>query len=255
MDASRESTRTDQLAAFRAQLAQSVTAAQEARARERAALDEAMRARTDKHRQFERVATSIIEAEVIPRVQMIAEQFPNATVERGRTAAGAHVRCRFASSARFPATVQFTVGVLLDADRGTATINFRLEVVPLLKPIDPAEHLDFPLDDAIAAPIVEWIEHRLFAFVRFYLGLETDASYQHADAGVDPVCGMALTSATAAERIVERAHTWYFCSATCRARFEADRAVYVGAHGEWRAAPPTDARSRPDPADAGARPE
>lgn len=42
----------------------------------------------------------------------------------------------------------------------------------------------------------------------------------------DPVCGMAVTEASA-HRTVHAGHPYFFCSAGCKAKFEADPARYI----------------------------
>ncbi|MDB4948928.1 MAG: heavy metal translocating P-type ATPase [Gemmatimonadetes bacterium] len=46
----------------------------------------------------------------------------------------------------------------------------------------------------------------------------------------DPVCGMQVDTETAPERIAHGDHTHYFCSAECKAKFQADPARYGDAH-------------------------
>jgi xanthine dehydrogenase accessory factor len=48
---------------------------------------------------------------------------------------------------------------------------------------------------------------------------------------VDPVCGMAVDVATARHRSTHEGHTYYFCSAGCRERFEADPARFAAVNG------------------------
>ena len=45
----------------------------------------------------------------------------------------------------------------------------------------------------------------------------------------DPVCGMTVDPATAKHRAEHAGHTYYFCCAGCRAKFEADPAKYLAA--------------------------
>jgi YHS domain-containing protein len=42
----------------------------------------------------------------------------------------------------------------------------------------------------------------------------------------DPVCGMMIDSAAANGSLVEGGHTYHFCSAACRSRFQQDPAGY-----------------------------
>ncbi|MEW9612926.1 heavy metal translocating P-type ATPase [Shinella sp. S4-D37] len=44
----------------------------------------------------------------------------------------------------------------------------------------------------------------------------------------DPVCGMEVDTQTAEYRLTHEGHTHYFCSASCKAKFEADPARYLG---------------------------
>jgi xanthine dehydrogenase accessory factor len=46
---------------------------------------------------------------------------------------------------------------------------------------------------------------------------------------IDPVCGMTVKVSGARYRSIHAGMTYYFCSAGCLAKFEADRAGYVGA--------------------------
>lgn len=48
---------------------------------------------------------------------------------------------------------------------------------------------------------------------------------------IDPVCSMAVAVATARHRATFGGRTYYFCSAACRGKFEADPAAYAPASG------------------------
>ena len=49
-----------------------------------------------------------------------------------------------------------------------------------------------------------------------------------ADGAIDPVCGMTVDPHKARHRADHRGHTYYFCSAGCRAKFVADPQKYLG---------------------------
>ena len=58
----------------------------------------------------------------------------------------------------------------------------------------------------------------------------TAPSNNMADSGViDPVCGMAVDPATARHKAAHQGHDYYFCSAGCKAKFQADPAKYLEA--------------------------
>lgn len=57
---------------------------------------------------------------------------------------------------------------------------------------------------------------------------------------IDPVCGMKVLPQKAAASVEHAGHTWYFCSAGCGTKFEADPAKYDGSQP---AAPVADAKA------------
>ena len=59
---------------------------------------------------------------------------------------------------------------------------------------------------------------------------------------VDPVCGMAVDSATSKHRHEHEAVTYHFCCGGCRAKFAADPAKYLSPP-----LPTTDAKTATDP--------
>jgi Cu+-exporting ATPase len=46
----------------------------------------------------------------------------------------------------------------------------------------------------------------------------------------DPVCGMQVEPSKAAGKSSHGAQTYYFCSASCKQKFDADPHRYLGAH-------------------------
>jgi Cu+-exporting ATPase len=44
---------------------------------------------------------------------------------------------------------------------------------------------------------------------------------------IDPVCGMTIDEKTAAAQTNYRGTTYYFCSAACKAKFDADPGKYT----------------------------
>jgi Cu+-exporting ATPase len=54
---------------------------------------------------------------------------------------------------------------------------------------------------------------------------------QPAGGAIDPVCHMTVDPARAAGKSVHGGATYFFCSAGCKAKFDADPHKYLGAHG------------------------
>ena len=64
---------------------------------------------------------------------------------------------------------------------------------------------------------------------------EKHADHHHRNTGADdarkvkdPVCGMLVDPGTAAYRVAYKGQTYFFCSAGCKAKFEAEPARYAG---------------------------
>jgi Cu+-exporting ATPase len=51
----------------------------------------------------------------------------------------------------------------------------------------------------------------------------------HGHGAIDPVCGMTVDPATAKHKAAHKGHDYYFCSAGCKAKFQADPAKYLEA--------------------------
>ena len=63
-------------------------------------------------------------------------------------------------------------------------------------------------------------------------------AHVHDAAEIDPVCGMTVDPAHAAGSSRVGDTTYYFCSASCKQKFNADPAAYIGGkHPEPKAAP------------------
>jgi Cu+-exporting ATPase len=73
-----------------------------------------------------------------------------------------------------------------------------------------------------------------FLMMRFGCGAHIMGGHGKADAAKngetrDPVCGMSVDPQDAAGAAVHRGRTYYFCSASCRDKFEKEPAKYAAA--------------------------
>ncbi len=62
-------------------------------------------------------------------------------------------------------------------------------------------------------------------------GHENDHTPVATNAVIDPVCGMTVDTQTAKYRFNYHGHPYYFCSAGCKTKFEANPAKYIGKTG------------------------
>ena len=191
------------------------------------ALHDAMAQRDALEATFERVAAALYERVIRPRLEALTARFEGVRVEHARTVAGVHTRCVFPRSDRYPASVTLTVGILLDADKGVASVFQSTEIIPIFFEFERGRHLDVPLESPDEGAVAEWVEGRLLAFLETYLRLETDPGYQRGNEHVDPVCGMRISASAAEHHRQFRSHTYHFCSANCELRFASDPEFYV----------------------------
>lgn len=217
---------------FQEKVEQIVTAASSERAGRQQALSTEMTARDASATAFARAAERAQQEVIRPRVEVIARHFPNARVEELSTPAGLHVRCVFARSDQYPASVTLTAGILHDRDRAVASAFYRVEIVPLLGEFQQGAHHDVAID-ALArgeadAGIAAFLDDALLGFVQSYLHLEVDPRYQGGATTRDPVCGMSIAAADASASADHTHHRYYFCSMSCRDKFVANPVDYVG---------------------------
>jgi YHS domain-containing protein len=180
---------------------------------------------------FMRAAERVHGELIRPRIEAIARHFPDARAEELRTPAGVQVRCVFARSDQYPASVTLTAGLLHDPDRHVASVFQHIEIVPMLAEFEQRTHHDVPLDalergDA-DADIAGFLDDALLRFVESYLRLEIDPRYQRAATTHDPVCGMTITAADAGASVDHAHHRYYFCSTTCRDKFVASPNTFL----------------------------
>lgn len=208
-----------------------VAAAARGREARQEALSTEMTERDSADAAFMRAAERVHGELIRPRVEAIARHFPNARLEELRTPAGVHVRCVFARSDRYPASVTLTAGLLHDPDRHVASVFQHVEIVPMLAEFEQRKHHDVPLDalgrgDA-DADIAGFLDDALLRFVENYLRLEIDPRYQRTATTRDPVCGMTITAADAGAAVDHAHHRYYFCSMTCRDKFVANPNAFL----------------------------
>ena len=202
-------------------------AAAAARAAHRDANVSLMEDRTRRGAAFDPAAEKLHRTFIRPMVEELARAFDNCTVEHYKTLTGFTSRCLLARTDRYPARAELTIGIE-QADEGSgAVLTYHLVVIPILMTFAGSDRwtldLEHPVLEEVQARLAEW----LLRFTDTYLRLETEPSYQDWHTHVDPVCSMRITGVAAAQ-VIEHAHRkFYFCSEDCRARFEADPALYL----------------------------
>jgi YHS domain-containing protein len=164
---------------------------------------------------------------VKPRFDMLARHFPSLSTDCFRTSTGYFSIGRLARTERFPASTTLTLGLDLDSAGQTASVLYRLEIVPRLMSYDTTDHLDQTLDDLDEAKIDDWVEAQMLRFVQTYLRLATEPNYQRENRVVDPVCGMEVSRVDVVHRCEFGQQFHFFCSEACWGKFLANPALYL----------------------------
>lgn len=183
-------------------------------------LDSRMKELLEQRERLDTVAKGKIEKLVLPRMEELARQFGNAEVELLHTDAGYNCVCKFAHAPRFPATVRLGIA-LLPGNSEHLTARYDLNILPVLMEYTRNFEEVFSLqdDDSLA----RWVEDRILDFIDTYLRLETHPLYQKDNAVIDVVCGMRISSVSAASTVERHGRTFFFCSEHCRDTFLKER--------------------------------
>lgn len=204
-----------------------LAAAAAARADHRNANAALMEDRTRRAAAFDLAAGTIHRTLIRPMVEELARAFDNCTVEHYKTPTAFTSRCLLTPTDRYPAKAELTIGIEQATEGSGAVLSYHLAVIPVLMTFTGSDSwlldLEHPALEEEQVRLAGW----LLRFTDTYLRLETEPGYQDWHTHVDPVCNMRITGVVAA-RVVEHAHRKiYFCSDDCRARFEADPALYL----------------------------
>ncbi len=192
--------------------------------RQREATEAYMAALERRQEQFNAKANHLTEAVLRPRVAELAAHFDNASLEADVRAH--RVCCRFAHTARFPATASLELRVTCDESIEHLTVSYHADILPVFIRYERENELTLPLDEVDDDKVIPWVEERLLGFLDSYLQIELHDQYQRENLVTDPVCGMRLSKVKAIP-LEHHGHTYYFCATRCRDRFEKNPGRYV----------------------------
>jgi YHS domain-containing protein len=161
-----------------------------------------------------------------PAVEALAAAFSDATITHGSLPRGFTSQCKLNRSASFAATARFTA-TLEWGERGGAWLIARRDLIPALASFEAAERLAVHTGEPDAVAIRAWIEARVMEFSDACLAVTREAFYRGGMVRMDPVCGMEVWTQEKADLLEYSGRAYAFCSAACRARFEAEPATYV----------------------------
>lgn len=179
-------------------------------------LDSRMKELLEQRARLDAVSKGMIDKVILPRMEELAGHFSNAEIEILHTDAGYTCVCKFAHTPRFPATVRLGIG-LLPGDTEHLIARYDLSILPVLMEFQRNAEEVFPngSEDSLAG----WVEDRILDFLGDYLRLETHPLYQKDNTVIDIVCGMQISSISAASIVERHGKTFYFCSEHCKEVF------------------------------------
>jgi YHS domain-containing protein len=176
-------------------------------------LDSRMKELLEQRERLDSVSKGIMDKVILPRMEELAGHFSNAEVEILHTDAGYTCVCKFAHTPRFPATVRLGIA-LLPGNTEHLTARYDLSLLPVLMEFGRNAEEVFSLDseDSLSG----WVEDRILDFIDDYLRLETHPLYQKDNTVIDIVCGMQISSISAASVVERQGKIFYFCSEHCK---------------------------------------
>jgi len=212
------------LDAFRQELEKQIAAAASASRWQAAEVAAYMTAYRERYEQFD-AAQDLLESIARPRLEALAELFPSARVKTA-----AHPRncgCWFATSDRFPVTAMIEFKTEHDEPLEHLYLRYEACFLPAFHQFQPHDRLALPLAGIDRDRIAEWVEERIFEFLRAYL--QYDRGYEELDEDLvtDSVCGMPIRRGEATGQVSYRGHPYFFCSPECQAKFQAHPTDYV----------------------------
>ena len=222
---------TNRIEPFESAVATTIGSADAAHAEGLRALAAAMEERARRQAALERTAACVYGEEIRPRLDALTRHLAGARLTHTQTSFGISSTCVLPRSDRFPASTTLTVGIHFGIDASSASLTYRLDIVPLLMELDGRDELSIDPGAPDRGMIGAWLERKLLAFVQTYLALEHDPRYRAALRYTDLVCGMAVPEGPASHRVEHGGRTFYFCSAPCRTRFLVAPDLYVSPQG------------------------
>ena len=197
-------------------------------------LEEHRRAREDLMEQieerrlrFEGVANDLMSNTVRPRIEVILHSFPHAgpIVDLD---GGCGLAVPFAHTDEFPAHARVEVNLTHDRDCHSAWCGFSPTIIPMLIDYERDTSLELNLGAPDRERLEAFLDERIERFVASYLSLrDPDSVYQRDLRVTDPVCGMTFRRLDAQASLDYEGRKVFFCTDTCRKRFESAPERYV----------------------------
>ncbi len=167
-------------------------------------------------RRFEDVAGQIGRRVILPRLEALAERFPNAKVDDHHRLFESRYRILFEHTQEYPSTTTVQLTLLPGPNYESIQLLYNLQVLPVLMEYKNQDSVSLALEPLPEREATEWLERNLLEFLDVYLRLPLDPLYQKDNLVIDPICGMPVLKALARAKVEMEHRTVYFCSHACR---------------------------------------
>lgn len=217
---------SDPLRELDQQVKQRLGAAEDRRRDRRQSVSASMQRLVARQRLFDETAERVNSTVVTPRVSRIAEHFSNARLRiEPHQCVGV-----FKPTERFPTSATLEVSAGYDESMEHFVLGYHLRIIPIFFRFTGHDEVALPLVEVDDNALAVWLDARLVGFVEDYLKLETLDQYQHDNRVVDPVCGMTINRADAAETSEYGGIVYHFCVRGCYLKFTESPERYASTH-------------------------
>jgi YHS domain-containing protein len=190
-------------------------------------MDEAMRLRLDTAGGLRAVADPLHRSVVRPRLEVLRGQMVGVSVDQlllGSALTSVALRLE---SERFPATGRLSLSVAWSDETSQVWLVSEQAFVPVLLPLDLTARSRVDPSRPDPGAVAAWVEDRILEFVDACHEVEGCPAYRGAQRHLDPVCRMIVAAGPAVYVLKHGGRDFYFCTATCQARFAADPSAFL----------------------------
>jgi YHS domain-containing protein len=186
----------------------------------------ANRERRPRLQRFDNVAKRLIGL-LKPRLAAFIERFK--TVVKAEPTVREHARATTLTFASTLAKVWLRFEVSPDQDVNHVRLECTQEIIPVLVRYDKQSVIEFPLDAVTDDAAIQWLDERIVAFVKLYVGLmrDDDALMEHLKEEFveDPVAKIRFPKYIASSTLERGGRTYYFVDEETRQEFQSEMAV------------------------------
>jgi YHS domain-containing protein len=182
-------------------------------------IEESMRLLEEKRNDFNKRVSRLLFSDVRDRLKELGQNFDNIKIHSGEK----HCTAEFAHTKKYPCTATLCFSVSPGSDIESFIVRYDCTVLPVFADYGRNDEQEFPFTESGKIKALSWVETRILEFLDNYLEIGSHPAYQKGNMVTDPVCGMVLSAASAADSIkIDERKTVYFCSTTCRTAYDSN---------------------------------